>query len=430
MSSERFRRQPPLADRQSGDGPAARDPPGRPPAGSARPRQAQTAADSASDRSSTSAEGHRRRHGAQPRGRGLPGGPWREPSCRHESTGRRVLGRQGRRARARGDPEPVVGRPLRGGDGPVHQRPPQAGQDARHRPRDLLRAAALRAVGPRLRVAAPPALPDREDDVRLGLPGDPDTGTRVPRGARANADRGASAAPSASKQLEWVFENDPPPHHERNEPGPISKRPRRWAGRLFWSGRASKTATGPKAPPPSPQPAGQGASGREVAGQEAALAAGQLIGFVLAQLMGNPFDKKNQDDLVKGIAALEPEVVRRLDALAPSVLALQRRGEIAHANVTYKVVSTSPAATPGCRRWSLSRSKCPSGSGPASRSSSGRTTFKRGPETHGPRSPSSHGRWRSGPSCSRRLHSICTTRWSRSSARWPTRPPRPRTSER
>ena len=143
---------------------------------------------------------------------------------------------------------------------------------------------------------------------------------------------------TASKQLEWVFENDPPPHHERNDPGPISKGPRRWKGRLFWSGRAGKTATGPKAPAPSSQPAGQGPSGREVAGQEAALAAGQLIGFVLAQLMGNPFDEKNQQDLVKGIAALEPEVVRRQDALAPSVLALQRRGEIANLNVTYKVV--------------------------------------------------------------------------------------------
>jgi hypothetical protein len=146
---------------------------------------------------------------------------------------------------------------------------------------------------------------------------------------------------TASKQLEWVFEKDPPPHHERNEPGPISKRPRRWKGRLFWRGRAGKTATAPKVPAPkvpTPPASGPVPSGRELAGQEAALAAGQLIGFVLAQLMGNPFDEKNQEDLVKGVAALEPEVLRRQDALAPSVLALQRRGEIANLNVTYKVV--------------------------------------------------------------------------------------------
>lgn len=143
---------------------------------------------------------------------------------------------------------------------------------------------------------------------------------------------------TASKQLEWVFENDPPPHHERNEPGPISNRPRRWSGRLFGRGRAGKTATAPKVPAPPAHPSVQGPSGRELAEQEAALAAVQLIGFVLAQLIGNPFDEKNQEDLVKGVAALEPEVVRRQDALAPSVLALQRRGAIAYLNVIYKVV--------------------------------------------------------------------------------------------
>jgi Xanthomonas XOO_2897-like deaminase len=165
---------------------------------------------------------------------------------------------------------------------------------------------------------------------------------------------------TASKQLEWVFEHEPPPHHERNEPGPISKKPRRWRGRIIKKEAVPETASasksgggGRKTPSPAQDPAEQETvhtvrpggpppthfepTGSELASQEAALAAGELVGMLLNLVIPNPFDAQNTADLEQGIAGLDNDVVAKQDALRSKALELQRGGEVACLNVVYAV---------------------------------------------------------------------------------------------
>jgi hypothetical protein len=165
---------------------------------------------------------------------------------------------------------------------------------------------------------------------------------------------------TATKQLEWVFEHEPPPHHERNDPGPISRKPRRWRGRIIKKDAEPETASasksgggGRKAPTAADEPAEQETvhtvrpgrpppthfepSGSELAAQEAALAAGELVGILLNLVIPNPFDAQNTAKLEQGIAGLDNDVVAKQDALRAKALELQRAGEVACLNVVYAV---------------------------------------------------------------------------------------------
>jgi hypothetical protein len=153
---------------------------------------------------------------------------------------------------------------------------------------------------------------------------------RESRAARTRANLAAAHARlTSSRQLEWDFPGrQPPPHVERNEPGRISTRPRR-----FYRVRARYVPRGDT----------RGAE------RSAVIQGGsRLAGFAIAQLIkylgiGEEDYQKNFDAKLQ---LLDPEIDAQIGGHAATVLALQRSGEIAYANVTLRVTSTSGGGVP------------------------------------------------------------------------------------
>lgn len=125
-----------------------------------------------------------------------------------------------------------------------------------------------------------------------------------------------------SRQLEWDFPGrTPPPHFQRNEPGPISRRPRRFGGSGSRGGRAfSKFVSR------------FGSRGGDDAG------AAVIVNFLVEKFSYGP---QSERFLAQELKRLQPDIYALLKNKEKEVLELQRRGEIAYANITLRLDSTA-----------------------------------------------------------------------------------------
>ncbi len=140
-----------------------------------------------------------------------------------------------------------------------------------------------------------------------------------------------------TRQLEWDFPGKgPPPHFERNEPGPIKPRPRRFyrVGSRFSLSRLPGAA-------------------RAAVGRAAGQAAGIAIELLIQHL---GISKEEYESEFSGkVENLQPEIDTQIGDLSATVLALQRRGGIAYANITLSVTSMSAGGVPFLGRVSLDK---------------------------------------------------------------------------
>lgn len=161
---------------------------------------------------------------------------------------------------------------------------------------------------------------------------------RESRAARSKANIAAAHERlTKTRNLEWDFSGkEPPPHFERNEPGPIKTRPRRVyrTGSRFSRSRLVGMA-------------------RAAVGH----AAVQLSGLIIERLFQylGIGQEKYETKFSENVETLQPEIDTHIGGLSASVLALQRRGEIAYANITLSVTSINAGGVPFLGRVSLDK---------------------------------------------------------------------------